>query len=248
MSEYVWDPDDFAALWTSDGRDTFPAPLSYLSRFAYNDEVEMHRKQVRARYTDLELDDIEQAMRAVGDCLARIEILGGTTVHGVLREYRIVGGRTPTTAAVFIQTTTESGADGRIRVRPCRPADLGTQLATAVPRRDAGRLPQATFQPHDLAARPGNGLTRSPREQYQALVARPTDGGGVAAIFSGPLHARVDPADTVQWYDVVDDGRYLERRTRSQVLVRPGSGPELGAAFTKWLESAARRAAEQSWA
>ncbi|WP_107654889.1 ESX secretion-associated protein EspG [Nocardia suismassiliense] len=138
MTEWTWEPDDFAALWYSDAHDRFPGPLRYTSRFALRDEFAAHRHAVRDRYTADELEEIQLALHTLGTSDVRIEILGGTSKHKKstgrddLREYRIIGARNAYHAVTLMQAGTAT-EHGPIRVRMFRPESLAARTVQALP-------------------------------------------------------------------------------------------------------------------
>ncbi|MGW6333588.1 ESX secretion-associated protein EspG [Nocardia rhamnosiphila] len=123
---------------------------------------------------------------------------------------------------------------------------LPKRLAGLVPSCDPGREPAGTFHIDDLA--PGRDQQRSlrigPGEQYRRLVQRPADGGGMAALRVGSILDRPEPWYRTQWYDLTADGRYLEKRTREHVTVRPAGAADLTAGFADWIDRALRRLRE----
>jgi hypothetical protein len=251
MDEWTWDPDDFAALWYSDANDRFPNPLHYRSRFALRDEFAAHRLVVRKRYSWNEMERIQLALDTLTTSDLRIEILGGTTKHkgrdGSLRMYRIVGARTKHQAVSLYQTANVE-QDKPIRLRLFNPDDLPAHLAKSIPAREAGQNKPAMFDVRDL--RPDNGshledVSRaSPRERYERLVHRPADGGGSAGLLTGPVNVVSQPLFGLQWHDLTDDGRYLERRSGDQVTVSPASVEVLSTQFATWIERALQRLQE----
>ncbi|MBF6341921.1 ESX secretion-associated protein EspG [Nocardia cyriacigeorgica] len=251
MTEWKWDPDDFAALWYSDAHDRFPHPLRYVSRFAFLGEAAAHREKVRAGYDRDELERIQLAFHTLAASDFRIEIIGGTTKtrRGGEGEYRVVGGSTAYQAVVLSQAAYD-GVDGPITCRLFRPEHLAGRLTAAMPSCAPGKQPAATFHLADLdpARTPHRSsfAHRSPREEYQRLALRPADGGGNACLFTGPLHSRPDPWYATQWYDITGDGRYQEHRVRDQLTVRPATGATLTEQFAHWIERARRRIREEA--
>ncbi|WP_405165576.1 ESX secretion-associated protein EspG [Nocardia sp. NBC_01499] len=248
MHEWTWDPDDFAALWYSDANDRFPNPLHYQSSFVLRDEFAAHAVAVRNRYSRDEMERIQLAVHTLTTSDMRIEILGGTMKHkgrdGRVRMYRIVGARNPYHAVTLTQTATVD-LDGPIRLRMCRPADLPGHIAKSIPAREPGREKPATFHVGDLQPRRTGHFEETsrgnPREQYQRLLQRPADGGGSAGLLTGPINTVSQPWNVLQWHDITDDGRYLERRSGDQISVRPVTAQELSAHFTAWIDRALQR-------
>ncbi|WP_225725502.1 MULTISPECIES: ESX secretion-associated protein EspG [unclassified Nocardia] len=246
MPEWTLETDDFAALWYSAANDRFPRPLNYLSSLTHENDVVAHRTAVRSRYPRDELEEIELALHTLSTSDLRIEILGGTHKYkgsiGEAKEYRIVGARNPYRAVVLSQAVLGE-RNGPIRVRMFRPESLPTAVVKAVPACEPGKQKSATFHPDDLRPRRDGYLQhsrRSPREQYERLLQRPANGGGAAGLLIGPLHSRPEPVNTVQWYDIIDDGRYVELVDR-HVSVRPATPEDLIALFTGWIDRALQR-------
>ncbi|ATL67391.1 ESX secretion-associated protein EspG [Nocardia terpenica] len=246
MVEWIWETDDFAALWLSDANDRIPSLLRYTSRFAYRDDFAAHRVTVRQRYGDEEFEQIQLALHTLTNSDMRIEILGGTSRYkdsdGSQRVYRIIGARNLYHAAVLYQFT-QGEIDGRIRLRLCRPEDLATRLSGIVPPRNPGAQPPITVHPSDL--RDGRtGLTKNTAvERYQRLLNGPADGGGSAALHVGPFNTDPKPSNVVQWYDLAD-GRYIELR-HEHITVRPVSARDIAARFTAWIDRALQREREE---
>ncbi|MEV4126699.1 hypothetical protein [Nocardia sp. NPDC049707] len=129
--------------------------MRYTSRFAYRNEFSAHRTTVRERYSADELEQIHLALYTLGDSDIRIEILGGTCQHknttgrDDLREYRIVGARTPHHAITLTQfgNATEHG---RIRVHLFTPKNLPARIVAAMPGCRPGTAKPTTFHPDEL--------------------------------------------------------------------------------------------------
>ncbi|MBF6229862.1 ESX secretion-associated protein EspG [Nocardia farcinica] len=249
MSEWTWDTDDFAALWLGDAHDRIPGPLRHLSRFAFHDEAAAHRVAVRNRYSADELDEIAAALRTLAASDIRIEILGGSCRHrnstgrDDLREYRVLGARAGHRAVVLTQHGTET-EHGPIRLRAFDADQLPARLTQAVPACRPGNERPETFHPTDLEPRRDGYLQdnarNTPRERYRRLLGRQADGGGTAALLTGPLHSAVRPLDVLQWYDITDDGRYTEHRG-AHITVRPTTPAELTRHFTDWITTTLNR-------
>lgn len=249
MAEWSWETDEFAAFWLGDAHDRIPGPLRYTSRFALDDEAEAHRTAVRERYSADELDDIHAALRTLGVCDIRVEILGGSCLHhnstgrNDLREYRVLGARAGDRAVVLTQHGTDR-EHGPIRLRAFDSAQLPGRLTQAVPACRAGARRPEVFHPGDLAPRRDgyaqDNARNTPRERYQRLLGRPSDGGGTAALFTGPLYKRSAPARLLQWYDISGDGRYTEERA-GNITVRPAAPADFTRHFTDWITQALDR-------
>ncbi|GAA5058233.1 ESX secretion-associated protein EspG [Nocardia callitridis] len=256
MSEWTFDPDDFAALWYNNANDRFPSPLHYSSRFLLRDEFEAHRVAVSRRYPADELERIQLATHTLTTSDIRIEVLGGTTRHkardGSFKMYRIVGARNQFQAVTLYQTTTDD-QDGPIKMRLCRPESLVSYLVKSIPPCRPGSQPPETFHPDDLRARHGEYFEdvarNTPRERFHRLLQRPADGGGSAGLFAGAINTMPAAWNVVQWHDITRDGRYTELRG-SHISVQPTRSEDLVTRLTGWVGDALHRLAEDdadSW-
>ncbi|MFE6924863.1 ESX secretion-associated protein EspG [Nocardia sp. NPDC057663] len=247
MAEWVWEPDDFAALWYSDGIDRFPRPLHFLSKYRTLDEYEANRARVRAALDEDSHELIRLALHTLTFGQFRIEIRGGSTAtdQGDLREYRIVGAQNHQHGVVLAQATVDD-VDGPIHARLFPAAQLPQRLSGRVPTCAPGTHQPLAVDAADLRspATPQTYAARTPREQYEALARRPIDGSGYARLLVGHILDRPAPWFTTQWIDVTADGRYLQRRTPDRVTVRPATTADLTAGFTNWIDRAHRRLRE----
>ncbi|MGA6206551.1 ESX secretion-associated protein EspG [Nocardia testacea] len=252
MSEWTWEPDDFAALWYSDAYDRFPSPLRYTSRFAFNDEARAHRLAVRERYTPEERAAIQVALDTLGTSKMHIAIFGGTVAHkrstgrGDMRNYRIVGARTESHAVTMSQAGNAEDF-GSIQVRLLRPEQLAARLVAALPGCAPGTAGPETFHPDDVDSRPEqfeNPQRTRARDRYRRLVRREADGGGCAVLRMGRFDANADPLRSLEWHDITGDGRYTEQRG-THITVRPATPAEFTRHFGGWLDLAWRRLAEE---
>ncbi|WP_433600996.1 ESX secretion-associated protein EspG [Nocardia sp. CA-135953] len=227
MTEWTWEPDDFAALWFNLGNDRFPDPLRFTSRFAYRDDFDAHHATVRERYSRDELTEIELALDTLATSLVRIQIFGGTTRYpspdGGVRVYRIVGGRTDQRAMCLAQATL-GDANGPIHCRLLPTHDLPALLADCLPPAKPGTREQGTCHPD----------SDTPHERCQRLLQRPADGGGSALLYTGPLDKPNKPRATIQWHDITDDGRYTELQDQHHAI-HPSTPDNLIAHFTTWM-------------
>ncbi|QIS10342.1 ESX secretion-associated protein EspG [Nocardia arthritidis] len=245
MTEWTWEPDDFAALWYSEANDRFPSPLHYLSRFPYLEDYQAHREQVRSRYSADAAEEVELLVHTLSTSDIRIEILGSTTeLRGTIWEYRILGARNLFHGAVLCQSIVDRQPEG-IRARLCRPEHLPTRIVNALLPADPGSQPAASFYAADITAGDGDyrdDYTRSsPRERFERLLRRPAHGEGIALLHTGSILHRADPSQTIRWHDITGDGRYTERRDGDLIHVRPTVPKELIGEFTTWIDDAARR-------
>ncbi|NKY33654.1 ESX secretion-associated protein EspG [Nocardia speluncae] len=248
MSKWIWEPDDFAALWYRDGIDRFPRPLRYLSRYKTRNPYEAHAAAVRARYDRDEHELIRLALHTLSDGDLRIEILGGSTVtdRGGVREYRVVGAQTTRHGVVLAQSAID-GVDGSVHAQLFAADQLPKRLAGLLPKCAPGREAPGTFHIDDLT--PGReeqqSMRRGPGEQYRRLAMRPADGGGNAGLRVGSILDRPKPWYGFRWYDITGDGRYLEKRTREHVSVRPAGPQDFAAGFAEWIDRSRHRLREE---
>ncbi|WP_280439881.1 ESX secretion-associated protein EspG [Nocardia cyriacigeorgica] len=255
MSDWTWDPDDFAALWLNEANDRFPRPLHYLSRFRYLEDFQAHKSRVLERYSREEFEEIELALRTLTNSALRIEIRGSTTNTNKarVREYRILGARDAFYSVIAAQAV-HDGSHGPIRVRIVQPEKLPVLLSNWLPSCEPGRHHSATFHMQDLRDDSGglfeSDAYNSPQEQYRRLVGRKLDGGGNAGLLVGDILARPNPWNTLRWHDIRNDGRYLERRAADHVTVQPASPQEITNIFSTWFDRAITRLREEgevSW-
>lgn len=244
MSTWIWEPDDFAALWYRDGIDRFPRPLRYLSRYKTRNPYEAHAAEVRARYDPDEREMIRRTLHTLIEADLRIEIRGSSTAttKGEVREYRVVGARDSHYGMVLAQSAID-GTDGPVHGHLFTADQLPKRLAGMLPACKAGGEAPGTFHVDDLGSDGDRqqSFRRGPGEQYRRLARRPADGGGGAGLRVGSVLDRPMPWYRFQWYDITGDGRYLERRTREHVSVRPAGASEFAAGFAEWIDRALRR-------
>lgn len=249
MSEWNWEPDDFAALWFNDGRDRFPRPLHFTSRFRYREEFDAHGRSVRARYPKDESEAIELALRTLATADLRIEVSADTGIDGpTTRTHRILGARTLDYAVIAAQSSV-NGTEGPIWVRRGRPENLGKGIASCIPNCAPGRHRAEEFYIRDLEPDLDNYFTdvarNSPRERYQRFSNRPLTGSGAAVIRGDDHHGRSAPIRIIEWLDYADDGRYLQRRTHDRIRIEPGNDLKLAAEMTQWIDAELRRLRER---
>ncbi|MFR9753403.1 ESX secretion-associated protein EspG [Nocardia sp. 004] len=244
MTEWVWEPDAFAALWYSEGIDRFPRPLRFLSKYQTRDAYDAHRARVLAALDEEQRELIRLAFHTLTEGQLRIEIRGGSTAtdRGAIREYRVVGACTTDYGMALAQSTVDD-IDGPVHGRLFPAEQLPRRLARLLPACPAGAQPAATFAVRDLNSRsaPEHYSRRSPREQYEALTRRPIDGGGNARLLVGHILERPAPWYSMQWVDVTGDGRYLRHRTSEHIDIRPVVAADFAAGFTTWIDHARGR-------
>ncbi|WP_336085282.1 ESX secretion-associated protein EspG [Nocardia sp. SSK8] len=250
MSDWTWEPDDFAALWLSEAHDRFPRPLGYTSRIPTIAEERVHREAVRARYDREETELIQLAFHTLSNCDLQVRIVGQSTRLGgsKLRTYRLLAAQTAHHAVLLSQAVTDD-VEERIRCRLLRPGNLPARVANLLPEFAAGRVPGQVFYADDIAPtrrdRGNDSYRDSPRKQFERILDRPLDGGGFVELLPGPLEARADSWFDAQWFDVIDDGRYVLQRNRDQVKVQPASGDDMRALLTTWIDRTTTRLRER---
>ncbi|MFC4377508.1 ESX secretion-associated protein EspG [Nocardia halotolerans] len=250
MSEWTWEPDDFAALWLNDAHDRFPSPLGYTSAIPTISEERAHRAAVHARYDDDEIELIQLAFHTLSNCDLQIRIVGESTRLGGNRRrtYRLLAAQTAHHAVLLSQTVTDN-VEERIRCRLFRPDNLPGRIAKLVPEFSAGRSSNQTFHLDDIApARRGGHVSygESPGKQFERFLAQSRDGIGIAELLPGPFGTRSGPWYSAQWFDFSDDGRYVLRRNREQVQVRPATGDDLRTLFANWIDRTLSRLRENA--
>ncbi|MGM7644154.1 ESX secretion-associated protein EspG [Nocardia sp. JW2] len=250
MTEWAWEPDDFAALWFSPGRDRFPFPLSYTSRFAWLEDVDQHNAVVRARYDIDEHELIELAFHTLTHAQLRVEILGDSNAiaKGTTKEYRVIGARTPHHAVLLTQTATTDGVAERIRCRLLRPEQLPGRLSWIVPECPAGRSAADIFHLEDLTSRNArsDSWTTTPRQRLDRFIHRPRHGSAWARLRAEPFADGQDPWFNARWLDLKDDGRYLMQRNREHLQLSPIGADGMNTLFTNWIDRALTRIREQA--
>ncbi|MFD5178528.1 ESX secretion-associated protein EspG [Nocardia sp. NPDC058379] len=246
MSEWTWEPDDFAALWINDARDRFPSPLGYTSAIPTVSEERAFRAAVHARYDHEEHELIQLAFHTLSDCVLQIRIVGESTRLGGNRRrmYRLLAAQTAHHAVLLSQTVTDD-VEERIRCRLFRPDNLPGRIAKLLPEFGPGRTASQTFHLDEVTRRGGNSSRDTPRTPIERLLGMPRDGVGIAELLPGPLEARSESWYSAQWFDITGDGRYLVRRDRDQAQIRPIAGDDLRALFGNWIDRTLTRLRER---
>ncbi|MEV0332082.1 ESX secretion-associated protein EspG [Nocardia sp. NPDC050717] len=238
MSEWTWDPDHFAALWLNEGRDRFPRPLHFTSRFRYREEFDAYGREIRSQYSGEESSAIELTLNTLAMAEIRVEVIAETGRSGS-HTHRIVGARDLHHAVIAAQTVVE-GVDGPIWVRRGRPENLGKGIASRIPRCAPGGGRPEEFFTRDLDTNCEKYFTdvahNAPIERYRRLINCPRDGSGSAAIRVGDFQARNEPRRYFEWLDTADDGRYLLRRTPDRIVVEPGDDVKISSILTHWIQ------------
>ncbi len=245
-AEWLWEPEDFAALWYSEANDRIPFPIRYTSRLTTMDEVAAHRDTVRARYDRDELELIELALHTLTTSDLRIEIGGDSTIlgRGAPREYRILGARTPYHSMILTQTAA-NGVDDKIRCRLFGADRLGSRMGAIIPQVPPGSARAETFHVQDLqsGSTPADYSSSTPRRRFESLTGNLT-GSGVAGLIAGSLYHHPTPWYATAWFDRTDDGRYIQHQTRDHITVRPAAPTDLSTVFNTWIEHALTRLRE----
>ncbi|MCM6775430.1 ESX secretion-associated protein EspG [Nocardia sp. CDC159] len=243
MATWSFDMEEFAALWYGPANDRMLYPLDYLSRFSHVNERDRHWAAVRREYSEhgrLSWNEADLLRRAF-TVLTAPEVWA--EIHGVSDEsgpIRVAAARHDRHAAQALQFTRET----RIELTITTAEQLPARLLALLPPVPPGTRPTQTFAAADL--HPDNHPTlhytgeTTPLQRYRRLVRRPATGAGVITVFRGPRHLgnkRPRKVGTMRWYDIEDDGRYLETGTRTRT-VRPAEPLALQAALTRLLDHA----------
>ncbi|MGV9673741.1 ESX secretion-associated protein EspG [Nocardia sp. NPDC003482] len=243
MATWSFDMEEFAALWYGPANDRMLYPLDYLSRFSHVNERDEFWARVRAEYSEHgrlgwnEADLLRRAFTVLTAPEAWAEIHGVSDEFGPLR---VAAARHDRHAALAVQFT----RDPRIELTITTAEQLPARLLGHLPPTPPGTLPAEAFVAADLY--PENQPTlhypgdSTPLQRYRRLVRRPATGAGVITVFRGPRHVgnrQPRKVGTVRWYDIENDGRYLETGTRT-LTVRPAEPPTLQAALTRLLDHA----------
>ncbi|MFC9896626.1 ESX secretion-associated protein EspG [Nocardia sp. NPDC127579] len=237
---WLWDLDAFATHWYNDRNDRMPTPLRYRSRFPFRDDQYDYQAKVRAELVGEERERVALLVHTVSHCELRIEIRGTTRERqgGPARDYRVVGAQNQQWAAVLCQVG--SGEDfGAVRATLLPAQQLPAALTASILGCAPGKQARATFHLDDL--KPPTGYTQSantPRARFERMVVHPTTGGGHAILHLGNYHAPRTTSRAARWYDLADDGRYLEQRNRTHLDIRPATPAEHTAMFTRWIDQA----------
>lgn len=246
MTEWTFDPDDFAIHWYSDAVDRFPRPLHYTSRFPYQEEFDNHRAKLLDSYDRDELIMIRRAIDTATSATFRIQISGSTTKtrDNTTAAYRVHATRNDFQAVVLSQIN-RNGVDGHITVHLGRPEDLPHNLINCLPKVGPGTYPPATFHTRERGVQRESYFEdvarNSPSEQFRRLMNRSTDGGGTAALYLGGILDRPKPEDSIEWRDFTDDGRYTISRDHGDMNVKPAAPQDQASQLRRWIDAAVRR-------
>lgn len=249
MTSWVFDIEEFAALWFGPAADRMLFPLHYTSRFIHMNALEQYRSTVREEWSEhgrLDWDTAEQLRRAF-DVLTGPEVWLEIHGHRQHRPVRAVGARHDKHGAIVEQST--DGA--RVRMRIFAADSLSRRAVEVLPDAEAGKRPRQRFDDHDLRVEDRDVVTiiegPNPREQYRRLREEPCTSAGVIQVFRGPRTTGGQPphrVSAIQWHDR-RDGRYLEAGSRARTVVGADSaalahqvGVEIGRALELYRELA----------
>lgn len=243
MTTWSFDEEEFAALWFGPANDRMLYPLTYLSRFAHVNERDRYWEHVRHEYSDHgrltwnQADLLRRAFRVLTEPEVWAEIHGVSDQAGPIR---VTAARHDRHAALAIQFTRRP----RIEVSIISADRLSTQLGGLLPRVEPGSHPPQAFAVADLypERQPELHYTgeSTPLQRYRRLVRRPTGGAGVITVFRGPRNLggkQPRKVGTVRWYDIHDDGRYLETGNRT-ITVQPADAGAVQGAIARLLDLA----------
>ncbi len=249
MTSWVFDIEEFAALWFGPAADRMVFPLHYTSRFTHMNAFESYRSAVREQWSErgrLDVDTAERLRRAF-DVLTGPEAWVEVHGHRKQRPMRAVGARHDRHGALV-----EQSPDGaRVRMSLFGADSLARFSVEMLPDAEAGKRPRQRFDHRDLAPADPDVVTiidgPDPREQYRRLREEPCTSAGVIQVFRGPRESgsrQPHRVAAIQWHDR-HDGRYLETGTRARTVVGANSamlahqlGTELGRALEQYRELA----------
>lgn len=115
------------------------------------------------------------------------------------------------------------------------------RLSAILPSVPPGRAKPDTFHVGDLQQRTDSYTRNTPRDRFDRLTDRRLTGTGMAGLLAGYLHSRPPAWNLLSWFDVADDGRYVRRRSREHVEIRPATTDDLTRHFTTWIDLALKR-------
>jgi|GEM_PF-1921698 len=243
MATWSFDEEEFAALWFGPANDRMLYPLTYLSRFGHVNERDTYWEQVRHEYSEQGRLTWDQAdlLRRAFTVLTAPEVWA--EIHGVSDQagpIRVAAARHDQHAALAIQFTRRP----RVEVSIIAADRLSTQLGGLLPHCPPGSHAPQVFADADLypERQPAVHFTgdSTPLQRYRRLVHRPSGGAGVITVFRGPRnHGGTQPrkVGTARWYDIHDDGRYLETGHRT-ITVQPADAAAVQSSIARLLDHA----------
>ncbi|WP_280384913.1 ESX secretion-associated protein EspG [Nocardia wallacei] len=243
MASWSFDEEQFAALWYGPANDRMLYPLHYLSQFGHVNERDRHWAQIRHEYSEQgrlswnEADLLRRAFAVLTDPEVWAEIHGVSQQAGPIR---VAAARHDRHAALAMQFTRRS----RIEVSITAADRLPDRLAMLLPEQSPGTRAAEAFAAADLypERQPILRYTgeSTPLQRYRRLVRRPAGGAGVITVFRGPRRQGLRSprkVGTMRWYDIDDDGRYMETGSRT-LTVRPADAASVRGAITRLLDHA----------
>ncbi|MBB5917019.1 hypothetical protein BJY24_005931 [Nocardia transvalensis] len=243
MASWSFDEEEFAALWYGPANDRMLYPLNYLSRFGHVNERDAFWAGVRQEYSERgrlswnEADLLRRAFTVLTDPEVWAEIHGVSDQAGPIR---VAAARHDRHAALAMQFLRRE----RIELSITSADRLPDRLTMLLSEQPPGSRPAQAFVAADLYPEHQPVLRytgeSTPLQRYRDLVRRPATGAGVITVFRGPRRQGLRPprkVGTVRWYDIEDDGRYMETGTRT-LTVRPADTSAVRSAVTRLLDHA----------
>ncbi|WP_024804853.1 ESX secretion-associated protein EspG [Nocardia sp. BMG51109] len=244
MASWSLDTEEFAALWYGPANDRMLYPLDYLSRFSHVNERDRFWTQARHEYSERgrlswnEADLLRRAFTVLTEPEVWAEVHGVSDQAGPIR---VAAARHDRHAALAMQFTRR---EERIELSVTAADRLPDRLAMLLPELSPGSERAQAFVAADLypERQPILRYTgeTTPLERYRRLVRRPATGAGVITVFRGPRRQGLHPprkVGTVRWYDIEEDGRYMETGSRT-ITVRPADSAAVRDATTRLLDHA----------
>ena len=232
MAEWTLSAEQFAALWYSPAHDRMPFPFRFRSRFAYVDEYDRFRQDIQKAVKAPQHEKLRRALFVLATPDARLEVFGFTAGN----ELRHIACTRANNAVLATQTPAPDGGNIRLTALPTQ--RVAETLAAAVPVDRPGHSPARRFTRTDLesdaAPYTSAAHTIPARRQYQRLT-RTADTGTIH-ISDGPRHGN-PVTRRLRWFDIPDDGCYLEKRSSTEISVTPGAQDEI----RRYLDSELRR-------
>ncbi|WP_040823035.1 ESX secretion-associated protein EspG [Nocardia jiangxiensis] len=243
MATWSFEDEEFAALWFGPANDRMLYPLHYLSRFGHVNERDTFWEQVQHKYSEQgrlswnQADLLRRAFTVLTDPEVWAEIHGVSDQAGPIR---VAAARHDRHAALAIQFTRRP----RIELSIVSSDRLSAVLAGVLPQCSPGMRPAQAFAAADLYPERQSALhytgESTPLQRYRHLVRRPAGGAGVVTVFRGPRNRggeQPHKVGAVRWYDIHEDGRYMETGNRT-VTVQPADTSAIQAAVARLLDNA----------
>ena len=232
------DPDRLAAEWfDNQANESFPLPLTYLSRCTHQDEWAAFRARVASEHIGQEFHELRANLAMLAKPQARVEVIGlAGNRHDVA--VRALGCVQSDRAVLAAQRPT-----GNIVIWALPAVSLPGRLAGILPDVKPGRRKGGRFTRDELNApeQPSFLLSaqqrQTPREQYREIVHAPRELTVSIRSFAGPRYVAPDNVGGFQLFDVRGDGRYLRYGT-GQIIVRPVAETDVKTKITAILGQA----------